>query len=101
MADSKIPDTPRDVSAAAVFASALYELSGYMDSEKSAKYIGVADKIMDSLKKSYLCKKGESHGFILDHSTGNLPAGDEIDVPIIYAEYYYLEALNRRSKLAL
>lgn len=101
MADPKIPDTPRDVSAAAVFASALYELSGYVDAEKSAKYIGIADKIMDSLKKSYLCKKGESHGFILDHSTGNLPAGDEIDVPIIYAEYYYLEALNRRSKLAL
>ena len=102
MADPKIPDTPRDVSAAAVFASALYELSGYVDAEKSAKYIGIADKIMDSLKKSYLCKKGESHGFhFLTISTGNLPAGDEIDVPIIYAEYYLSGGIEQEKQTSI
>lgn len=99
MADPKIPDTPRDVSAAAVFASALYELSGYVDDDKSSEYIGIADKIMESLKKSYLCKEETKHGFILEHSTGNYPKNDEVDVPIIYAEYYYLEALNRKNNL--
>lgn len=38
-----------------------------------------------------------SHGFLLNHSTGGLPNGFEIDAPIVYADYYFLEALVRQK----
>ena len=50
---------------------------------------------MYSLTTKYLAALHTEQGFLLLHSTGNYPAGDEIDVPINYADYYYLEALNR------
>jgi rhamnogalacturonyl hydrolase YesR len=86
---------PRDASAAAIMASALYELSEYaVDGEY---YRERADWIMESLSsEEYRSPDGDNFGFILDHSTGGLPQNSEIDVPIIYADYYYLEALLRR-----
>jgi len=108
--EDKIPfwdfDTPggkktlRDVSAAAIIASALYELSTY-SKEKSVVYQEVADQILISLSTSYLLETEEPVPFILDHSVGNFPKQDEIDVPIIYADYYYIEALMRRKALGL
>ncbi|MCC8037857.1 MAG: alginate lyase family protein [Bacteroidales bacterium] len=86
--------TPRDASAAAIVASALYELAGFVP--QSEIYSQWADNILDTLYREYRCKNG--HGFVLDHSTGFLPAGSEIDVPLNYADYYYLEALLRKSK---
>lgn len=97
--DFNAPDLqrqPRDASAAAVMASALYELSGYLQNGKN--YRKAADKIIESLTKNYRSSIGANHGFILLHSTGHLPAGSEIDVPLIYADYYYLEALLRSQK---
>ena len=92
--DPKIPNAPKDASAAAITASGLYELSVY--SKKDGKnYKQTADLILNSLSKSYTSKPGSTEGFILEHSTGHLPANSEIDVPIIYADYYYLEALLR------
>lgn len=93
-----ISDAPRDASAAALMASALYELSTY--SGKGKQYRKTADQILSSLTKSYQPKPGESKGFILLHSTGHKPANSEIDVPLSYADYYYLEALLRQSRLA-
>jgi len=93
-----IPNEPRDASAAAVIASALYELSTYSPNGKL--YKTTADKIVNSLTTSYTAKPGESQGFILLHSTGHKPAKSEIDVPISYADYYYLEALIRQDRLA-
>ena len=89
---------PRDASAAAIMASAMYELSTYsMDGEY---YRERADWIMEELSSNeYRSPKGENYGFLLDHSTGSLPGGTEIDVPLIYADYYYLEALQRRASL--
>ncbi len=52
----------------------------------------------NSLSKNYQAKPGESQGFILLHSTGHKPANSEIDVPISYADYYYLEALLRQDR---
>lgn len=95
--DPKIPNAPRDASAAAITASALYELAGYSKAN-SKKYKAAADKILKSLSTKYVCKAGENYGFILEHSTGHLPAKSEIDVPINYADYYYLEALLRSNK---
>lgn len=93
-----IPNEPRDVSAAAVMASALYELSTYA---KNGKYYKeTADKIVKSLTDSYEAKPGESKGFILLHSTGAKSLNSEIDVPLAYADYYYLEALSRQKQLA-
>jgi unsaturated chondroitin disaccharide hydrolase len=92
-----IPDEPRDVSAATVIASALYELSAY--AAAGSDYQMKADTIMGNLAKNYASAKGENKGFILGHSTGSKPMDSEVDVPLIYADYYYLEALIRKKKL--
>ena len=60
------------------------------------KYLDYAEKILKSLSSdAYLAKIGENQGFILMHSTGSLPNGSEIDTPLNYADYYYMEALKR------
>lgn len=94
--DKVNPDVPRDASSAAVIASGLYELSDYVDSGKSSKYLEAADRILDSLNRYYRAERGGDHGFLLLHSVGHHPGGSEIDVPINYADYYYLEALSRK-----
>lgn len=95
--DPEIPNAPRDASAAAITASALYELSTF--SEVGAFYKKAADKILASLSRKYISPVGENKGFILLHSTGHKPHNSEIDVPIIYSDYYYLEALLRKENL--
>jgi chondroitin AC lyase len=47
----------------------------------------------------YLARPGANSGFILKHSVGSFPHNSEIDVPLIYADYYFLEALLRYQKL--
>jgi len=92
--DYDLPSTagqPRDASAASITASALYELAHYSAGKK--QYRKFADKILNSLIKHYRAPLGSLHGFILDHSTGNKPVEGEVDVPLIYADYYFLEAL--------
>jgi uncharacterized protein YyaL (SSP411 family) len=91
----KIPDEPRDASAAATTASALLELSQY-DNEGKKKYLKEAKAILKSLSSpAYQAVKGENHHFILKHSVGSIPHNNEIDVPLNYADYYYVEALLR------
>ena len=101
--DPKIPDTYRDASAGAVIASALVELSGYVDSKsKARKYLASAETILRTLASDeYLCAEGECHGFLLKHSVGNLPKNSEVDVPLTYADYYFLEALIRYNRAKL
>jgi rhamnogalacturonyl hydrolase YesR len=91
-----IPDEPRDVSTAAIIASALFELSTYSANGKN--YLANAQKIIQTLTDHYRAKTGEARGFILLHSTGTKPTNIEVDAPLIYADYYYLEALNRSIK---
>lgn len=88
-----IPNEPRDASAAAVIASALYELDGYgMEGYKEK-----ADQIMASLASdAFKAIVGTNGNFLLMHSVGSIPHGNEIDVPLNYADYYYLEALTRK-----
>lgn len=93
-----IPDEPRDVSAATVIASALYELSLY-DPEKGKRYRSNADKIIENLTKHYRATLKKDNGFLLLHSTGTKPTNTEVDVPIVYADYYFIEALMRKNKL--
>ncbi|WP_418502113.1 glycoside hydrolase family 88 protein [Flagellimonas sp.] len=95
--DEAIPNAPRDASAACILASALFELAEYT---KDATYVGKANNILDHLRtESYVLSADHDIPFILDHSTGNLPKDSEIDVPIVYADYYFLEAVLRQQQL--
>ena len=92
--DPAIPNSARDVSAATVMASALYELYDYT---KNKSYLAFAEKIISSLHSDkYILDPKINAPFIFDHSTGNWPKHDEIDEPIIYSDYYFLEALLRK-----
>ena len=92
-----IPDAYRDVSSAAINASALYELS-YLTG--NASYKEKADRIIESLSTpAYRAAQGTNGGFILMHSVGSIPHGSSIDVPLNYADYYLLEALIRKRNM--
>jgi hypothetical protein len=88
-------NAPKDASAAAVAASGLLELSKY-DINKKSIYYKTAEKILASLcTDEYLAAPNSNNFFLLKHSTGNKPANSEIDTPLVYADYYFLEALWR------
>lgn len=91
-------DVPRDASSAAILASGLYELADYVPSDQARRYLAHADRLLESLHSGYEAPIGTNYGFLLLHSTGHHPAGSEIDVPLNYADYYYLEALARKAK---
>lgn len=95
-----IPNAKRDASAGALICSALIELSGYVPVEKSKEYLAVAEQQIRSLSSAeYRANLGENGNFILKHSVGHMPNGTEVDVPLTYADYYYVEALMRMKKL--
>jgi unsaturated chondroitin disaccharide hydrolase len=86
---------PKDASAAAVTASALIELSGYVNDEiKSRHYLDVAIAMLENLSSSAYQSGTVNTAFLL-HSVGHMPRGREIDASIMYADYYYIEALLR------
>ncbi|QRY58023.1 glycoside hydrolase family 88 protein [Sphingobacterium siyangense] len=90
----------RDVSAAALYASALLELSQYTKGSEALNYFEKAETILKNLSKApYLASYGQNGGYILQHSVGALPLNSEIDVPLTYADYYYVEALVRYQRL--
>ncbi len=94
--DAAIPNAPRDSSAAAIVSSALLELAQFSDKQLAQRYRGFAEAQLRSLASpEYLATAGENGGFLLKHATGHKPAGKEIDVPLNYADYYFLEALLR------
>lgn len=96
-----IPNALRDVSAAAVTASALLELSRYTKKGEGKRYWNAAEKMLNSLcSPAYLAKEGENNDFILMHSVGSLPHKSEVDVPLTYADYYFVEALLRYKQWA-
>ncbi len=83
----------RDVSSAAIVASALFELSSFTQNKV---YLESAVKMLHTLASpAYRAPAGQNAGFILMHSVGSIPHGGEVDVPLVYADYYYLEAIAR------
>ncbi len=91
-----IPNELRDASAAAIICSALLELSRYVDDERAEIYLDVARTQIRTLSSPpYLAEKGANGNFILKHGVGHMPNGTEIDVPLTYADYYFVEALMR------
>lgn len=94
-----IPFAVRDASAAAIIASALLELGQFGSKKEQAVYLKASETMLVSLSgDTYRAKPGTNGGFLLKHSTGAFPLNSEIDVPLIYADYYYLEALARYKK---
>lgn len=94
------PETPRDASAAALMASALIELGELTGTPDGEKYIDFAKQQLRSLTSpNYLATPGSNENFVLMHSTGSFPGNSEVDVPLSYADYYYVEALMRMKKL--
>jgi len=92
-----IPNTSRDVSAATVTASGLFELYGFT---KNRIYLNYANKVLKTLNSpTYILNESVKGPFILDHCTGNWPKNDEVDEPIVYGDYYYLEATLRQKAL--
>lgn len=101
--DFNAPDIPyalRDASAAAINCSGLLELCRYVPEDLSEKYYKAAEKMLQTLSSpEYTAKPGTNGGFILKHSVGNVPSGTEVDMPLTYADYYYVEALCRYKSL--
>lgn len=97
---NNVKDLFRDASAASITASALFELSLY-SGVKGKKYYDFAIQILHSLASAnYIAAPGTNANFILKHSVGSIPHNGEIDVPLIYADYYFLEALNRYNQMS-
>ena len=96
--DPSIPEAPRDASAASVVASALLDLQGYCTDNHHDLYLKEAQDMLASLSGPNYRSDASKVSF-LDHSTGHKPAGTEIDASIIYADYYYIEALLKLKKL--
>ena len=97
-----IPNAKRDASAGAIICSALIELSGYVQGKEKKQYLKVAEQQIRTLSSpEYLAKPGTNGGFILKHSVGHMPNRSEVDVPLTYADYYFVEALMRYKKYCL
>lgn len=95
-----IPDVPRDASAAAIMASALIELGQTDGGDFGKQCMEFAEQQIRSLSSAeYLAERGTNCDFALMHSTGNLPGNGEVDVPLSYADYYYVEALLRLKRV--
>jgi unsaturated chondroitin disaccharide hydrolase len=94
-----IPNEPKDASAAAITASALLELSALVtDSTKAKSYRAKAKQMLTSLSSEQYQSRNVNDAFLL-HSTGHKPNNSQVDASIIYADYYYIEALLRLKKL--
>lgn len=101
--DFNAPDIPhalRDASAAAIMASAWIELYRYTDRQRAKKYLSAAEKVLRTLSTdTYKAKAGENGGFILQHGVGHMPNKSEVDVPLTYGDYYFVEAMVRYKNL--
>lgn len=95
-----IPETYRDASAGAILAAALLELSTFVDAAHGGRYFKAAENVLLTLMSpQYLAKSGSNGGFLLKHGVGHLPQGSEVDVPLAYGDYYFMEALYRYRRL--
>ncbi len=99
-AGEQLENQPKDCSAAAIVASAFFELQGYVDDELSKTYMDFALRTIDVLSNPPYRAGDRCSAFLL-HATGHVPNNYEIDASISYADYYYLEALTRMKKLGL
>jgi len=96
-----IPGADRDVSAASIICSALLELSGFANGAAARNYRQTAEVILQSLlSPAYSAASGHEGGFLLKHGVGNHPKRSDIDVSIVYADYYFAEAMLRWQRMS-
>jgi unsaturated chondroitin disaccharide hydrolase len=96
-----IPNVLRDASAGSIMAAALIELSGYVDKVTGKKYMKVAETILKTLsQETYKAAAGTNGGFIIQHGVGHFPNKTEVDVPLTYGDYYFVEAMIRYKNLS-
>jgi unsaturated chondroitin disaccharide hydrolase len=96
-----IPNALRDASAAAIMASAFFELSTYIKGNDVLRYLEAATTMISNLSTpEYKAAIGANGGFILQHGVGHIPNGTEIDVPLTYGDYYFIEACKRYKELS-
>lgn len=95
-----IPNALRDASAGSIIAAALIELSQYVDAASATTYLNTAATILRSLSSpAYKAAAGKNGGFIIEHGVGHMPNKTEIDVPLTYGDYYFIEAMMRYKAL--
>jgi unsaturated chondroitin disaccharide hydrolase len=95
-----IPNVLRDASAAAIMAAAFLELCEYSNKKLAKQYFKVAETILKNLSQPvYKATAGTNGGFILQHGLGHMPNKTEVDVPLTYADYYFVEAMIRYKNL--
>jgi unsaturated chondroitin disaccharide hydrolase len=95
-----IPNALRDASAGSIMAAALIELAGYTDAKTGAGYIKTAETQLQTLSNAtYKAAPGTNGGFILQHGVGHMPNKTEVDVPLTYGDYYFIEAMIRYKNL--
>ncbi|MBC7948851.1 MAG: glycoside hydrolase family 88 protein [Chitinophagaceae bacterium] len=95
-----IPSALRDASAGSIMASALLELSGYQEPAEAKTSLKVAETIIRNLSSTtYKAAPGTNGGFIIQHGVGHLPNKSEVDVPLSYGDYYFIEAMVRYKAL--
>ena len=96
-----IPDALRDASAGAVLAAGLLGLSDHVEGTERDRYRRAAETILRTLSgEEYLAEAGGNGGYLLKHGVGHIPQGTEVDVPLTYADYYFVEAMHRYRALA-
>jgi hypothetical protein len=95
-----IPSALRDASAGAIMASALLELCTYVNKKEAKKYFKAAETMLKTLSSTeYKAAAGTNGGFIIKHGVGHNPNKTEIDVPLTYGDYYFIEAMIRYKNL--
>ena len=95
-----IPNAKRDASAGAIMASAMIELSGFVDNSEKEACLNFAKTALRTLSSpEYRAGSGENNNYLLKHGVGHMPNNSEVDVPLCYADYYYVEALIRMKRL--
>lgn len=98
--DYGAPGEERDSSAGSIMASGLLELSTFVKGRKGAEYRAFAVKQLTSLSSPAYFSEGDEIGhFLLKHGVGHKPGHSEVDTPLNYGDYYFLEGLLRFRKL--
>lgn len=94
-AEPTLDGEPRDSSAGACAASGLLELSQLLTEKTGRVYRSAAERILKSLYDDYGTWDNPAHHAILLHGTGHKPAGQNVDVSLIYGDYFFLEAIAK------
>jgi unsaturated chondroitin disaccharide hydrolase len=87
-------DEPRDSSAGAIAASGLLELARLLPPEEGMDFSDAGERLLRTLYDTCFSADEREDGLLL-HATGNRPASRDVDVSLIYGDFYFVEALGK------